>query len=193
MNGFDIGLLVLLGLLVVLGLIKGLARVLIGIAAVVAAFILAAQFHHELSLKLSWIRIDDDLLKLLAYLLIFLGTMLAGGLLAWFVRRLLKAALLSWADRLAGAAVGLVAAVLVAGLVVLPVLAYAPFGERALRDSVLAPYVTIVADMAEGLVPDELSVRYKQRVEDLRAYWRERWEGVSESVELIPLEAGGGA
>ena len=74
----------------------------------------------------------------------------------------------------------------------LPVLAYSPFGERALRDSVLAPYVTIVADMAEGLVPDELSVRYKQRVEDLRAYWRERWEGVSESVELIPLAAGDG-
>jgi len=175
-NGFDIGLVILAGLLVLLGLAKGLTRLLIGMAALIAAFMLAAQFHGALAQRLVWLDWPADALRLVAYLLIFFGTMLAGGLLAWLVRKLLKAALLGWADRLAGGAVGLVAAALVAALLVLPLVAYSPFGERALRDSLLAPYVTVVADVARRLVPPEFSESYRERVEELRRYWRERWD-----------------
>ena len=54
MNGFDIGLLILLGLLVLLGIVKGLARILIGLGALVAGFALAALFHQELAIRLTW-------------------------------------------------------------------------------------------------------------------------------------------
>ena len=190
MNGFDIGLLVLLGILIVIGLSKGLARLLIGIAALLGAFLLAAQFHQQFAAKLRWIDLGADIQKLIAYLLIFLGTMLAGGLVAWLMRKLLKAAMLGWADRLAGGAVGLVAALLIAGLLVLPLIAYSPFGERALKESMLAPYVTIVADLAKRLVPEELSKRYKSRVDDLREYWRDRWQEVPEALEVrLPQRA----
>jgi membrane protein required for colicin V production len=184
LNGFDIGLLILLGLLVLLGLAKGLARLLIGMAALVAAFLLAAQFHHLVAAKLTWIDVPDNILKLVAYLLIFFGTLIAGGVVGWLARKLLKAAMLGWADRLAGGAVGLVAAVLVAALLVLPLVAYSPFAERALRDSTLAPYVTAVADMARALVPEELSDNYRRKVEELRQYWRERWQVAPESQEV---------
>ena len=59
----------------------------------------------------------DDVRKLIAYLLIFFGILLAGGIVGWLVRKLLKAAMLSWADRLAGAAAGLVVAMLAAALI----------------------------------------------------------------------------
>jgi membrane protein required for colicin V production len=190
MNGFDIGLLVLLGILVVIGLLKGLARLLIGIAALVAAFVLAAQFHQDLAVKLTWFEWSDNVLKLVAYLMIFIGIMLAGGLVAWLARKVLKAAMLGWADRLAGGALGLVAAILVAALLVLPLVAYSPFGERALRDSRLAPYVTAVADMARALVPKELSDSYNRKVEDLRQYWRERWQATPEALEVRRLTPG---
>ena len=175
MNEFDIGLLILLGFLVFLGLIKGLARLLVGIGALVAAFWLAAYFHQRLAQDLSWISTSEPLLKLLSYLLIFLGTMLAGGLVAYLLRKLLKAAMLGWADRLAGGAVGLAAAMLVAALLLLPLVAYSPMGESLLRDSVLAPYVVVVADMANRLAPVELSENYRKNVEQLRQLWRERW------------------
>jgi len=174
-NGFDIALLVLLGVLVILGLIKGLARLLIGIAALLAAFVLAAQFHADLATRLTWLDLSVNVERLIAYLMIFFGTMIVGGLVAWLARKLLKAAMLGWADRLAGGAVGLLAAVLVAALLVLPLVAYSPFGERALRDSTLAPYVTAVADVARTLVPRELSDSYNERIENLKRYWRERW------------------
>lgn len=184
MNGFDIALLVLLAVLVLVGLFKGLARILVGIAALMAAFVLAAQFHGQLATRLTWLDLSPNLLRLVAYAAIFFGTMFAGGLLGWLIRKLLKAAMLSWADRLAGGALGFVAALLIAGLLVLSLVAYSPFGERALRDSVLAPYVTVVADMARRLAPAELSDRYHEKVEDLREYWRERWRSAPADLEV---------
>ncbi len=190
MNGFDIGLLILLGLLVLLGIIKGLARILIGLAALVAGFALAAVFHQELAIKLTWINVPANAQKLIAYVVIFFGTMIAGGLVAWLVRKLLKVAMLSWADRLAGGAVGFVVAMLVAGLLVLPLVAYSPLGERALRESLLAPYVTVVADLARRLVPAELSDSYNRRMQGLKEHWRERWQASPPELEVRRPVAG---
>jgi len=173
LNGFDIGLLVLACVLVLVGMARGLVRILIGIAALIAAFILAARFHRPLSEQLVAIEIGEEPLRLLAYLMIFLGVMIAGGVAAYLVRRLLKVAMLSWADRLAGAALGLVAAMLLAALIVLPVVAYSPYSDRVLAGSLLAPYVTVVADLANQLAPEELSRAYRQGVEDLRRFWND--------------------
>ena len=121
------------------------------------------------------VEMPEPVANLVAYLAIFLGTMLAGALVASVLGRLLKAAMLGWADRLAGGAVGLVAALLAAALVILPVVAYTPSGAAVLRNSVLAPYVTVVADIANHLVPDRLSSQYRDRMESLRQYWKQRW------------------
>ena len=102
---------------------------------------------------------------------------MAGQHAAFLARTLLKAAMLSWADRLAGAALGGVAAMLISALLILPLVAYSPLGESALRGSVLAPYVTVVADVANRLVPQEMSRRYQEKVDGLRRYWRDRWAG----------------
>jgi len=180
LNGLDVLLIVLVGVLALLGVMKGLTRLLIGIGALIAAFVLATQFHERVASSLAgWVSIDEPLLKLIAYLAIFLGTMVAGGLVAFVVRKLLKVAMLTWADRLAGAAVGLVAAMLMAALLILPLVAYAPFGEQVLRNSRLAPYVTVVADLANRLVPEGMSEEYRAKVESLRRYWRERWAEAS--------------
>ena len=174
MNPIDLVLLVVLGMLVFVGVLKGMTRILIGIGALLAAFILAAQFHQVLAYKLGFLDLPDPALKLIAYVAILLGTMIAGGLIAFFMRKLLKAAMLTWADRLAGGALGLVAATLLAGLFILPLVAYSNQGQQALRESVLAPYVTVVADLANRWVPAELSESYKRKVEDLRRYWRDQ-------------------
>ncbi len=179
MNAFDIILLIIAIILVLFGAVKGLLRILIGMAALVAAFVLAAQFHRPLADGLSGLGINPELMRLIAYLLIFLGVMLAGGLLAFLTRKLVKAAMLSWADRLGGAAMGLVVAMLLAALIILPLVAYSPYSERVLANSVLAPYVTVVADMANMIVPEELSEQYRRKVEDLRRFWRERLYGAA--------------
>ncbi|HXV75280.1 MAG TPA: CvpA family protein [Candidatus Polarisedimenticolaceae bacterium] len=182
MNTFDIILLGFACALVVLGMLKGLVRILIGMAALVAAFALAARHHAGLAQRLSALEIGVEALRLLAYLLIFVGVMLAGGLVAWLLRRVLKTAMLGWADRLGGAALGLIAALLAAALVILPVVAYSPYGGQLLGNSLLAPYVSVVADVATRLAPADLSQRYRDKIEELRRHWRDRY------VESLPVD-----
>ena len=171
MNGFDIFLLVLACLLVLVGVIKGIVRILIGVAALVAAFALAAYYHQPLASRLGVLDVSEGILRLIAYALIFIGVMLAGGLATYLMRKLIKASILSWADRTAGGAVGLVAAALAAALLVLPVVAYSPWGPRALGNSVLAPYVLGVAEAAAIVAPPEMAERYREGVQDLKKIW----------------------
>ncbi|ANM29794.1 hypothetical protein ABI59_09700 [Acidobacteria bacterium Mor1] len=173
MNNFDLVLLALAGALVVFGMFKGLIRILIGIAALVAAFALAASFHQPLADKLAEMSVPFVGQRLVAYLLIFVGVMLAGGFLARLLRKMVKIAMLGWADRLGGAALGLVAAALISALLVLPAVAYSPTTRDWMTGSTLAPYITVVADAANYMVPGELRVRYREAVEDLRERWRE--------------------
>ena len=100
--------------------------------------------------------------------------MLAGALVAFVARRTLKLAMLGWVDRLAGAALGLIAALLAAGLVLLPAVGRVPAGESLLRESVLAPYAAAAAALTYRLVPDALSAEYRERMGSLRVYWLER-------------------
>jgi membrane protein required for colicin V production len=167
MNALDIVLLVLVAVLTVIGVIKGLTRVLVGIGALACGFVLAAQFHESLAPRIGGS-------ALAAFLLILLGTLLVGWLCAWLLGRLMKAAKLTWADRLAGGALGLAAAGLAAAVLVLPLVAYVPSGEKALENSTLAPYVTVVADLANHLVPAGMSERYRSKMESLRSHWRGR-------------------
>ena len=66
---------------------------------------------------------------------------------------------------------------MIAGSFVLPVVSYAPAGERLLAESHLAPYVTVGADLAAALVPEELAEEYRARMDTVRGYWEERAAG----------------
>ena len=140
MNAFDTVILVVIALLMLVGLLKGLTRLAIGIAALAAAFVLAARFHPPVAASIAAAAgLTEPVATAAAYAAIFLGTMLAGALVAFVARRTLKLAMLGWVDRLAGAALGLIAALLAAGLVLLPAVGRVPAGESLLRESVLAP------------------------------------------------------
>jgi hypothetical protein len=91
---------------------------------------------------------------------------------------------LGFIDRLAGAAVGLVAALLLAALLILPLVAYSSGGDSLLDRSVLAPYVVAVADLAANVVPGDLAARYRSGVEKLRRHWR--GEFGREVVHVVP-------
>jgi membrane protein required for colicin V production len=171
MNGFDIAVLVVAGVLVILGLVQGVIRLLVGVAAIVVAFILASRFHQPLADL--WVDAPNAWLRLGAYVAVFFGVLLAGGLVAWLLRTLIKAAQLGWADRLAGGAVGLAAGALIMSMLILPVVAYTPGGETVLRDSVLAPYLLVVSDLFNRLAPQDLRERYADGVDELRGLWSE--------------------
>ncbi len=178
MSAFDVVVIVMVGVGFVVGLVQGFVRILAGVAALVVAFVLASRFHGSAAAGLAWTGGSESLLRLLGYLGIFFGVMLAGGLLAWLLRKLVKAAMLGWADRLAGGTTGILAAVLAAALLVLPLVAYAPGGGSFLVHSRLARYLAAVADVANTLAPEDLARRYHEGVSELR----KRWAGATREV-----------
>ena len=175
MNYFDIALLILASVLIFIGVMKGLVRLLIGLAAFIAAFAVAARFHQPLAASMDFVKIPDGALMLLSYFLLFIGVMLLGGLTAYLLRKLMKAAMLGWADRLGGAAVGLALATLLAVLIILPTVAYSPGNSEMLSESVLAPFISEVADVASPMVPQQLSDLYNEKIEALRQLWQEKF------------------
>lgn len=172
MNFFDIVLTLLVVFGVIFGLWKGMARIAVGIAALVVAFFLASRFQEALGSRLVRMGVHETPARVAAYLLIFVATMIAGSLVGWLLSRLLKLALLGWADRLAGAALGLTAAVLAAAFVIHPIVSSSSFGRRLLGQSRLAPYVAAVGDVVNKAAPADIADRYAKEIESIRKIWR---------------------
>ena len=194
MNGFDIVILALVGGGVLIGLSRGATRIVIGIASLVVAFFLANLYQDRFASVLMQRHVAATPARIASYLLIFLLTMIAGGLVAWLVATLLKLAMLSWADRLAGAALGLVFALLAAAFLVHPLAASTPGGSRLLAESKLAPYVSVLADVGNAAAPDAVAKRYDEGMGKLRRIWsgQERLPDADEAKKALEkaIEAG---
>jgi len=147
-------------------------RILIGILSLVVAFFLASRYRAPIAQILIDRHVAATPAEVTAYIAIFLATMIAGGLVAWVVGKLLKLAMLSLPDRLAGGALGLVAAGLAAAFLVHPLVVSSKGGSHMLETSKLAPYVAVVADVGNALTPDTVAQRYDAGMESLRKVWR---------------------
>lgn len=181
MNGLDV---VLAGTAIagfVYGAWKGLARILLGIASVVVGFVTAARLGGAVAFHLRGTGAPEEVLRFAGYVLVFGAVVAAGALAGWVTRKMLAAASLGWADRLAGGFAGIVASVLAAAVLLLPLVAWMPWGESWAAGSRLAPYVAAVADAAAALAPDDLARRWREKIDSVRRHWR--GESVREMVE----------
>jgi membrane protein required for colicin V production len=171
-NALDVGFVVLFALGAAIGLARGFVRILIGLLSLVVAFILANRYQEPITRVLTSHHVGSTPARIAAYALVFITTMVAGGLVAYVVGKILKLAMLSWADRMGGAAVGLLAAVLAAAFLVHPLVASTSGGSKLLAESKLAPYVSVVADICNAAAPDAVAKRYDEGIDALRKIWR---------------------
>ena len=175
MSALDILLAIFAAVMVIGGLWKGLARAFLALLGLLAAFFIASRLAGRAGRALSFTGWSEELRSLCGYVVLFACIVFAAEVLGWLTRKLLRPGQLGWSDRLAGGAIALVAALLGAALLILPVLAYAPGGASALGRSILAPYVVDVADGVAYLAPADLAARYRGGVEKLREHWRGDW------------------
>jgi membrane protein required for colicin V production len=172
MNALDIGLVVLFAMGLGIGLARGFVRILIGILSLIVAFFLASRYQDQIAAVMTSRHVAETPARIGAYILVFVATMIAGGLVAWIVGKILKLAMLSFPDRLAGGALGIVGALLAAAFLVHPLVASSPDGSRLLATSKLAPYVSVVADVGNAAAPDAVAKRYESGIDSLRRVWR---------------------
>jgi membrane protein required for colicin V production len=142
MNIFDILILVILVAFALKGLLRGLMKELCTLVGLVAGALLAFHFHQPLAASMQTaFSLPQQLCAILAFLAIFLLTMLLFSLVGMVLSRYVKLMYVGGLNRVAGGLFGLIQ-----GLIVISLLVYAltlrplPAGlDTQLEVSVLAP------------------------------------------------------
>ncbi len=171
LNWLDYVLLLILAGSVISSFWNGFTREIIGLVSTILAIVLGLWFYGLAGAFLLPFVSAPAVAHFCGFLIVFIGVQLLGSLVAWIVRKVLKAAKLSFLDRLLGAAFGLARGALIAIALVMAVLAFAPGARSAeapesVVESTFAPYVIEAAHAVTLIAPrelkDEFSARYQQ-------------------------------
>lgn len=142
----------------VMAFIHGFLVEVCALAGLVAGIVLAGQYYLEVA---PWIRHfvhEDAAAAAIAFLFVAFGVMLAAAILGRVLRWILRSMGLGWADRVAGAAFGLLKGYI---LVALGVAAMAAFFPRQpwFDQSQLVPYFFPGAHGSATVLPQDLGGR----------------------------------
>lgn len=155
----DIVLAVILVVTLILGFLKGLVRQVIGIMAVVAGLVLAALYYLPVAGFLNRFIAEAKWSLLPAFLVIFIGVLMAGWLVALVLSKLMKGPL-KFMNHILGGVFGLLKGVLICGVIVLGLLVF-QLNRSTLEKSILAPYCFGVSKALVHLIPQELKAKFK--------------------------------
>lgn len=172
MNWIDWLLVIFLLISIANGFQEGMVRITIGLIALVAGFILASWFGGLAAAPLmAWVH-SEPVASILGYLLVFVGVIILGALIAAVIVRMLKLIGLSWVDRILGGVLGIVRGFVVLAVVTMIVTALAPkWLPTAVNSSRFAPYVLRTSRVLTNLTPFDIRdgfERATQQIEKLR-------------------------
>ncbi|MDP6439431.1 MAG: CvpA family protein [Candidatus Brocadiia bacterium] len=114
-----------------IGFCTGFVWQIIRVVSILVVFLIAARYHEDLAGRFA--DIGPEQLRLVAcYLILFVGGLIATYLIAFLVRKPIKALKPELSDRVVGAGLGLIKGVLLCGILALAIMRY-PDGDSALR------------------------------------------------------------
>lgn len=146
----DIALLAVLLVSVVLGILRGFVFELLAIAGWVVAFLAAQWATPQWAAEVPVGEPGSAVNHLATFALVFVATLFIWSLLAWLVKRLIRASALSAADRALGAAFGLARGVLIV-LVATVLVLWTPLVRSAAWQS--SHGAAVLESMISGLKP----------------------------------------
>ena len=152
--------------------IQGFVRETLGLATVLAAALLAAWFYRGVATLFKDVVRTENLALFFGFSLIFVGTLVVGLLITWLITRFMKFAKLEWADRLLGAAFGLIRGWVIGAVLLLGLTAFEVQTER-LKNSELAPYFLPGSRVIAVLTPYELKAKFLVGYRVMERWWRE--------------------
>jgi membrane protein required for colicin V production len=168
----DVALILIILWSVAVGVRAGLAKVMIGFCATVAALLVGFWCYPLVAVKLApWVA-DKTLANFFGFIILFAGILLVGALLASMMSKFFAWVGLSWLNRLLGGAAGFVRGVLITAVLVDVLVAFAPAPTpEVLQHSIVVPYVSSVAGWLIDLAPHSLKAAFDEEMENLRRYW----------------------
>jgi membrane protein required for colicin V production len=148
----DIIVLATIGISFLFGLWRGLVKEALSLAFWIGAVILAGMFSAQLSVKLSrWIE-NPALQQAAAFVIIFIGTVFAGGLISNMVSRLTSAVGLKAADRGLGGLFGIFRGVVIVTVVVMLTVQFVDAAKPWYEDSRTVPYLLVLGEYFQDLL-----------------------------------------
>lgn len=168
MNWFNVTLAVVVLSSIVIGFGRGFARTAVGMVASIVAVICALWWYAPLGFWLHAFIRSRLAADATGFAVVFAGILILGAIAEWSLVRIVRAAHLTWPDRFAGAAFGVVQGLLWATVAVLAVLAFAPRPlPKAVVTSRLVPYFADAGRLLASAAPEPVREGYWRAHRDL--------------------------
>jgi len=138
---------------------NGLIREVVSLLGLIAGVALAGAFYDDLSANLEFVIEDATTRRLIAFGAIFIGTTVAGMVIAAVLHTAASMLFLGPLDRLGGAAFGLVKGLLLVQILLVAVSVFPAQTSvaRAAAESTLAPVFLRAAPAIQAALPEEFS------------------------------------
>jgi membrane protein required for colicin V production len=174
MNPLDILIIVIVGFCLIRGIFRGLIKELSSIVGVLSGFYGAYTYYPVVAKLLSqWIS-DTGYLNILSFLILFCGVFLLISILGVVIKYLLNIAFLGWVDRICGAGFGVMKGVLIVSVLLVTFTAFLPKGAPIIKNSLLAPYVTMISENMAKVVSKDMKRQFSTKIEELKKVWKVR-------------------
>lgn len=147
----DIIVLGTIGISFLFGAWRGLVKEALSLAFWIAAAVLAGMFNDELAPRLGWLSQTQAVQLVAASVLIFVGTVFAGGLISNMVSSLTSAVGLKATDRGLGALFGVIRGVVVVTLVVMLTANFEPM-KPYYSEARTVPYLMVLAERLQAML-----------------------------------------
>jgi membrane protein required for colicin V production len=106
LNWADWTIIAIVGVSCIVSLLRGFVKEALSLVSWIAATFVAIAFHERLAAIFSrWIE-TPSIRTVLAYIALFVLTLLVGAILSWILQQFIAGAGLGWVDRLLGTAFG---------------------------------------------------------------------------------------
>ena len=152
--------------------IRGFARELISLSAFIVGLVLACWLYHDVgSFLIPYVK-TEDIASFCGFIIIFVLTLLAGGVLSYWVRNFLRFVDLQWIDRLLGLAFGLLRGCLISSVLFM-VLTTFPFQIESVKKAQFAPYLLLGARVLSVVTPSSIKTRFMDEYQKIKQFWQE--------------------
>lgn len=177
MNPLDVVVVVILVASVGYGLYRGFIMEVFSLVAVILAFF-AANFGHHLLMPSIVEHVDSEgLARFISYFLMFSGVSFLVMITGLIVRRLMKAVLLGWLDRLAGGALGLVRGTVISLILLALATAFLDTDNPTLRESQVAPQAVVLTEQILRLTPESVWETFEEKRRKIMDWAEEAQQG----------------
>jgi membrane protein required for colicin V production len=172
MNPFDMLAIVILAFCVIRGVFRGLIKELSSVVGVLAGFYAAYTYYLQLSKFLSRWMINEAYVNILSFLIIFCCIFFIISMIGVVIKYVLNIAFMGWFDRICGIGFGLLKGVLIVSVLLIIFTAFLPKGTPFIKESVLAPHVSVVSEKMAKVVSKDMKREFSNKIKEMRKFWK---------------------